>query len=50
MPYRNYIELVDTIIKSTWKELEAYGFDDLDDVKKATDYLLERTKSLCDET
>ena len=46
MPYKNYIDLVDSIIRQTWKELDGYCFDDLNEANKAMEYLLQRTKQI----
>ena len=46
MPYKNYIDLVDTLIKQIYKETDGFA-DDQDEAYKLANYLELRVKEVC---
>jgi hypothetical protein len=46
MPYKNYIDLVDTLIKHIYKETDSFA-DDQDEAYKLANYLEQRIKEVC---
>jgi len=46
MPYRNYIDLVDTLIKQIYKETDCFA-DDQAEAYQLASYLEQRIKEVC---